>query len=104
ASRPVRVCAGVSIDDGTLALGVLRRATQRDMPTLISRIFSEKRPAARHRQIDHFAGISGARIASTSETKDGIVRPFPIQVDGDYIGERSAVELAVEPAALTVVA
>ena len=35
ASRPVRVCEGVEIDDGTLALGVLKRATQRDMPTLI---------------------------------------------------------------------
>ena len=104
ASKPVRVCEGVAIDDGTLALGVLRRAAQRDMPTLIARIFSEKRPAARHRQIDHFAGISGARIASISETKDGILRPFPIQVDGDYIGERTEVELAAEPGALTVVA
>src|SRR3954453_3598323 len=54
ASRPVRVCEDVAIDDGTLALGVLRRAAQRDMPTLISRIFSEKRSAAQHRQIEHF--------------------------------------------------
>lgn len=104
ASKPVRVCEDIAIDDGTLALGVLRRAAQRDMPTLVSRIFSEKRPAARHRQIDHFAGIASARIASISETGDGILRPFPIQVDGDYIGERTEIELAVEPGALTVVA
>jgi diacylglycerol kinase family enzyme len=103
ASRPVRVCENVAFDDGTLALGVLRRAAQRDMPTLISRIFSEQRPAARHRQIDHFPGISGARIASVSETKDGVTRPFPVQVDGDYIGERTELELSLDPGALTIV-
>jgi diacylglycerol kinase family enzyme len=104
ASRPVRVCEDVAIDDGTLALGVLKRAAQRDMPTLIARIFSERRPAARHRQIEHFADIAEAKIASVSETKEGILRPFPIQVDGDYIGEKTEVELRAEPGALTIVA
>jgi diacylglycerol kinase family enzyme len=104
ASRPVRVCEDVAIDDGTLALGVLRRAAQRDMPTLISRIFSEKRSAARHRQIEHFAHIDGATVSSISETKDGVARPFPVQVDGDYIGERTELELKVDPGALTIVA
>ena len=104
ASRPIRVCEGVAIDDGALSLGVLKRARARDMPTLIPRLFSERRPAARHRRIDHFEGVTEARIASTSETKDGIARPFPIQVDGDYIGERTEIELAVEPGALTIVA
>jgi diacylglycerol kinase family enzyme len=104
ASRPVRVCEGVEIDDGTLALGVLKRAAQRDMPTLIARLFSESKPAARHRQIEHFAGVTEATVASISETKDGIVRPFPIQVDGDYIGEKTEVTLRAEPGALTIVA
>jgi len=104
ASKPVRVCEGVEIDDGTLALGVLRRATQRDMPTLISRLFSSDRPAARHRQIDHFAGVAEATIASVSKTKDGIVRPFPVQVDGDYIGEKTEMTLRAEPGALTIIA
>jgi diacylglycerol kinase family enzyme len=104
ASRPVRVCEDVAIDDSTLALGVLKRAAQRDMPTLISRIFSEKRSAAQHRQIEHFAHIGGAAISSISETKDGVPRPFPVQVDGDYIGERTELELKVDPGALTVIA
>jgi len=104
ASRPVRVCEGVEIDDGTLSLGVLKRAAQRDMPTLIPRLFSDQRPAARHRQIEHFEGVAAASIASTSETKDGVTRPFPIQVDGDYIGERTSLELSVAPGALTFVA
>jgi diacylglycerol kinase family enzyme len=104
ASRPLRVCEGVEIDDGTLSLGVLKRATQRDMPTLITRLFSERRPAARHRQIDHFEKVTEATVRSSSTTKDGTARPFPLQVDGDYIGERTEVRIGIEPGALTVVA
>jgi len=104
ASRPVRVCEGVEIDDGTISLAVLRRAAQRDMPTLISRLFSEKRPAARHRRIDHFEGVTAATVASISATRDGTPRPFPVQVDGDYIGERTRMDLSVAPGALTIVA
>ena len=104
ASRPIRVCEGVAIDDGSLSLAVLQRAAQRDMPTLIPRLFSEQRPAARHRQVEHFEDIAAATVASVSETKDGITRPFPIQVDGDYIGERTRIELSVAPGALTIVA
>jgi diacylglycerol kinase family enzyme len=104
ASRPIRVCEGVEIDDGSLSVGVLRRAAQRDMPTLIPRLFSEQRPAARHRQIEHFEGVTEATVSSISETKDEVVRPFPVQVDGDYIGERTQLDLSVAPGALTVIA
>jgi len=104
ASRPIRVCEGVEIDDGTLAVGVLERAVQRDMPSLIPRLFSESRPAARHRRIEHFAGVTEATVASISTGDDGAPRPFPIQVDGDYIGEGTRLELRSEPGTLTIVA
>jgi diacylglycerol kinase family enzyme len=104
ASKPVRVCEGVEIDDGTLSVGVLERAVQRDMPGLISRLFSESKPAARHRRIKHFEDVTEATIASTSTEKDGVPRPFPIQVDGDYIGEATQLQLGVVPGALTIVA
>ncbi len=103
-NSPIRVCEGVAIDDGTLAIGVLRRAAQRDMPTLIPRLFSTKRPAARHRQIEHFDDVSEATIASLSKTRDGVVRPFPVQVDGDYIGEKTELQLRAAPKALTIIA
>ena len=102
--RQVRVCEGIAFDDGSLALGVLQRAAQRDMPTLIPRLFSEKRPAARHRRIEHFERVAAATVSSISETRDGTARPFPVQVDGDYIGERTRIELALAPQALTVIA
>lgn len=102
--RPVRVCEGIEIDDGALAVGVLKRAAQRDMPTLIRRLFSEKRPGSHHRQIETFDHVTEATVTSISQTKDGTTRPFPVQVDGDYIGERTRVGLKVAPGALTVVA
>jgi diacylglycerol kinase family enzyme len=104
ASRPIRVCEGIEIDDGTLSLGVLKRAAQRDMTTFIPRLFSEKRPASRHRQIEHFDDITHAHISSISETADGTLRPFPVQVDGDYIGEMTEVDLRAAPKALMIVA
>jgi diacylglycerol kinase family enzyme len=104
ASRPIRVCEGIGIDDGTLSLSVLKRAAQRDMPTLIARLFSEDKPAARHRQVEHFDDVAAATVSSISEDGDGALRPFPLQVDGDYIGDRTRVDLRVDPGALTIVA
>jgi len=104
ASRPIRVCEGIAIDDGTLSLAVLKRAAQRDMPTLINRLFSETRPAARHKQVSHFDDVAHAVVETISVDKHGAVRPLPIQVDGDYIGERDRIELKAVPSALTIVA
>ncbi len=104
ASRPIRVCEDIAIDDGTLAIGVLKRATQRDMPTLLPRLFGEKRSASQHRQVEHLDDVTAAVVSSVSEDKDGAPRPFPLQVDGDYIGDHTRVELRSDPGALTIVA
>ncbi len=104
ASKPIRVCEGIAIDDGTLSMAVLKRAAQRDMPTLVSRLLSGKRTAVGHRQVVPFDDVLRASVESISEDKDGARRPFPLQVDGDYIGERTRVELRAEPGALTIIA
>jgi diacylglycerol kinase family enzyme len=103
-NRPVRVCEGVEIDDGTLSVGVLRRAAQRDMGPIVARVLSEGLRASRHRQIDHFDDVTSARVTSISIDAEGVARPFPIQVDGDYIGAHAELELGIDPGALTVVA
>jgi len=103
ANRPIRVCEGIAIDDGTLSMAVLRRAAQRDMPTLIARLFSERRAVAKHRQVVHFDDVTAATVTSISEDREGATRPFPVQVDGDYIGERTGVALRTDPGALTIV-
>jgi diacylglycerol kinase family enzyme len=103
-NRPVRVCEGVEIDDGTLSVGVLRRAAQRDMGPIVARVLSEGLRASRHRQIEHFDDITSGRVTSVSTDAEGVARPFPIQVDGDYIGAHAELELGIDPGALTVVA
>lgn len=104
--RPVRVCEGAALDNGTLSLAVLRRAAQRDMPTVATRVLGtgdRSRPTA-HRQIDHAEAVTDALISSISEDEDGSPRRFPVQVDGDYIGDFSELRASVAPRALTIVA
>jgi diacylglycerol kinase family enzyme len=103
-NRPVRVCEGVAIDDGTLSIGVLRRAAQRDMAPIITRVLAEGLRASRHRQIAHFDDVTKARVVSASTDSAGNPRAFPIQVDGDYIGTHAELDLEVDPGALTIVA
>jgi diacylglycerol kinase family enzyme len=101
-NRPVRVCEGIAIDDGTLSIAVLRRAAQRDMAPIVARVLAEGLRASRHRQITHFADVTTARVVSASTDSAGAARPFPIQVDGDFIGAHPELDLAVDPGALTV--
>ena len=82
----------------------LRRATQRDMPVIAARVLSERLRLPSSRQIDHFAGLTEAHIDSISPDADGVLRRFPVQVDGDYIGDHAELELKVDPGALTIVA
>ena len=103
--RPVRVCEQVAFDDGRISVAMLKRAALLDMPTVMARCLADSNrfPAVGHRQIDHFEGLEGARIDSFSAGPDGEPRVFPVQVDGDYIGDHTSLELGVDPGALTVV-
>jgi diacylglycerol kinase family enzyme len=103
ANRPVRVCHGVEPDDGTLSIAVLKRAAQRDVPMIVARVFARRLKAAGHRQIEHFDDVTEAHVESISSA-NGAPRPFPVQVDGDYIGEFAELRYSVAPGALTVVA
>jgi diacylglycerol kinase family enzyme len=99
ASRPIRICESAGLDTGRLSLAALRRATPLEIPTVVARVFSGRASTVlRHRQIESLPGVSEATV----ETADG--RPFPVEVDGDYIGEFEAVEYGVLPGGLTAVA
>jgi diacylglycerol kinase family enzyme len=95
--RPIELSEGAALDSGGVAGVVLRRASPIDMPTIAWRAFSRRARIARHRQVDAFTTAGPVRVKSA----DG--RPLPLQVDGDYVGEVSEVELGVVPRALTVV-
>ena len=98
AKRPIRICEGAGLDSGDLSLATLGRATLLDAPTLIGRVFSGRPDVVvRHRQIESVPGLVRARVV----TADG--RPFPVQVDGDYIGEFEELEYGVEARRLLAV-
>src|SRR5215218_3485768 len=102
--QPVRVCHGAALDNGTLSAAMLRRAAVRDMPTIATRVLVDRFPTADHRQIDHFESVTSARLESTSLDEGRRARPFPLQVDGDYIGDYAEIDLGIETDALSVVA
>src|SRR3954449_2661448 len=104
ANVPIRICEDIGLDDGTLSMALLQRAKQRDMLPIASRVLSKRLHASRNRQIDEFDDVTHASVRSTSVDGDGVVRPFPVQVDGDYIGEHTELEFSVDPGALTIVA
>jgi diacylglycerol kinase family enzyme len=79
--RPIRVSEGAALDNGTLSLTVLAKA----------------KTVQRHRQVAGFQAIDYAQVRALNGT-------FPLQVDGDYIGEFEEVSYGVVPNALAVVA
>jgi diacylglycerol kinase family enzyme len=102
--QPLRVCEGATLNNGTLSVAMLQRAAQRDMPTIAARVLLDGLHASAHRHIDHYEGITAGRIESVSRDAGSAIRPFPVQVDGDYIGDHGKLEIGIEPGALTIVA
>jgi diacylglycerol kinase family enzyme len=104
ANIPIRICEDIGLDDGTISMAMLRRAKQRDMLPIACRVLSEKLHLSKHRQIDEVDDVTSASVRSVSKDSDGVPRPFPVQVDGDYIGEYTELDFSVEPGALTIIA
>jgi diacylglycerol kinase family enzyme len=104
AKVPIRICEDIGLDDGTIGMALLRRAKQRDMLPIATRVLSNKLHASKNRQIEEFGDVAEAMVRSISMDEDGQPRPFPVQVDGDYIGEHTELAFGVDPGALTIVA
>jgi diacylglycerol kinase family enzyme len=104
ANVPIRIAEDIAFDDGTLSMALLHRAKQRDMLPIAARVLSKRLHATKHRQIDEFDDVTDALVRSISMDDEGQPRPFPVQVDGDYIGEHTELAFGVDPGALTIVA
>lgn len=81
--------------DGGLDLLALKRIRAVTIPRLIYSVFVSRRHI-RWRSVVYHHDIAAAHLAAD--------RPLPVQVDGDYIGERTAASLALVPGALTLLA
>jgi diacylglycerol kinase family enzyme len=89
----VRVTPDASLDKGLDVLSV-RKLARRSVPRIAWQVFG----SARHvhgRDIDY--ARDAARVVVTSD------EPFPVQVDGDALGDRQSLEVELAPEALWVV-
>ena len=106
ATTPVR-CRGTSrLDDGTLVIAVA--APRRPARHAVHHRPGAGRAPRRRPQPPpdrRLRGTSPRRGSSRSRaTPRGRSARFPVQVDGDYIGDHGELDIAIEPGALTVVA
>jgi diacylglycerol kinase family enzyme len=101
-SKPLHVCEDVSLDSGTLSLMVMQRAGTLDTPGAVWRLFREGKRLAQHPQARSFTRLREARVGALDA--GGAPRPFPLEVDGDFLGEFTEAAYAVHPRALRVIA
>ena len=86
------------LNQGSLSIGVLKRATALELPTLVPRLLSGRaKTVLRHRQVESLGELGTLRVEATED------RAFPVQVDGDYIGEFGEIEFSAAPGALLAV-
>jgi diacylglycerol kinase family enzyme len=98
-AHPIRICEGAGFRTGTLSLTMLTRATVLEFPTLLPRIFSGRAHVVqRHRRIVGYQGLETARVTALEN------RSFPLEVDGDYLGEADEAHYGVSPLALSILA
>ena len=98
-STPLRVCDDVAMDDGTISLTSMARASLLlDAPGILYRLFARNGRLCRHRQASSFPRIDRAVVRSL----DG--RALPLEVDGDYIGHSPEVVYESAPGSLLLVA
>jgi diacylglycerol kinase family enzyme len=97
--RPIRVVEPAGLDTGSLAVGVLKHATPLELLTLVPRLLTGRaKTVMRHRQVEPLPDLSEMRIEALDE------RPFPVHVDGDFIGNFAEVEFGVRAGGLLTVA
>jgi diacylglycerol kinase family enzyme len=96
---PLRVCEDIAMDDGTISLTAMRRASfLLDAPGILYRLFSREGRLAHHRQAASFPRIQRATVRSL------VGSGLPLEVDGDYIGHVPEALYEAAPGSLLVIA
>jgi diacylglycerol kinase family enzyme len=101
-SKPLHVCEDVSFTSGSISAMVMEWAGLRDAPGAIWRLFREGHSLAEHPRARSFPRVGEARV--TALERDGEPVPFPLEVDGDYLGEHTEAVYGVATGALRVIA
>jgi diacylglycerol kinase family enzyme len=99
-TRPVRVCRDVTLESGTLSMTVLTRARLADVPAFTAKLLSGRERLAHHPTIRSLAGLRAGRVVALERERAPV--PFPLQVDGDHIGDFTEAAFDVRPRALLI--
>jgi diacylglycerol kinase family enzyme len=96
-ARPIRLINDGGLHTGAISGAILRHTRPTIMPGIARRAISGTHDLPGHRAVDRTGPLVTGRIRSADD------RPLPVQVDGDFIGEHTELELGVLPDGLTVV-
>jgi diacylglycerol kinase family enzyme len=102
--RKIHVCPDVRIDDGTLSMVVLERANQLDVMGVVPRLLSSRLPTEKHGQARLFEKMSEAKVSSLPREGEAEAETFPVQVDGDFIGDHREITIRSAPKSLSIIA
>ena len=94
-NRPLQVAPDAGLDRALVSF-TLRRLALPTMAVVLPSVLGSGRLARAHRDVDYRTDLCGLRISSHG-------RPFPYQVDGDFLGAIDELVLRHEPAALRLV-
>jgi diacylglycerol kinase family enzyme len=100
-SKPLHVCDDVTLDSGTISTMIMQRAGLREAPGAVWRLFRDGHSLAEHPRARSFPRVTEARVTSLEVNGEPI--RFPLEVDGDYLGEHTEAVYGVAPGALRVV-
>ncbi len=97
-SRPVTLCANVSLDSGSFAAALVTSGEPLRAGATALRIVGATAETGGKNGTTQLGPLTTLRLRSS----DG--KPLPLQVDGDFAGEHSSAEFTIAPGALTVLA
>lgn len=96
--RAVSVCPAAALTSGTLAAATARAGSAREAAGIVARLLTGRpERVVAHPAVSSLDGVAAIEARSA----DG--RPFPVEADGTYFGERTHVRFEAVPASLSVV-
>ncbi len=93
-NRPLQVAPEATLERGLASL-TMRTLAFPTFATVIASVLGTGRRARTHRMVDYRTDLTGLRVVGNG--------PFPYQVDGDFLGETTELDIRHEPEALRLV-
>jgi len=97
-ARPVTLCGNVELDSGSFSAALVKSGAPLRAGATALRIVGATAESGGNNGTAQLGPLTTLKLRSADD------QPLPLQVDGDFAGEHTAVEFAIEPGALTVLA